>query len=137
MKSALLFLLLCCASVSPASAQDWAMDGRDPVGYFSDGRAMAGRVDIATMWKGYVWHFVSEDNRARFEADPRRFAPAFNGFCPVNLADGRLVEGNPEIFAVIGQRLYLLRSDAARSQLMDQPAEVLSRARTAWAETRK
>lgn len=113
------------------------MDGRDPVGYFSDGRAMAGRVDIATMWKGYVWHFVSEDNRARFEADPRRFAPAFNGFCPVNLADGRLVEGNPEIFAVIGQRLYLLRSDAARSQLMDQPAEVLSRARTAWAETRK
>lgn len=113
------------------------MDGRDPVGYFSDGRAMAGRGDIATMWKGHVWHFVSEENRARFEADPRRFAPAFNGYCPVNLADGRLVEGNPEIFAVIGQRLYLLRSDAARRRLMDQPTEVLSRARTAWADARK
>lgn len=65
-------LLLCPLA---AVAQDWALEGYDPVGYVAQGRPVPGRSDIATMWKGKIWHFASEDNRARFEADPQGYAP--------------------------------------------------------------
>ena len=34
---------------------------------------------------GYTFHFVSESNLARFEADPVRFAPQTGGFCAFSL----------------------------------------------------
>lgn|GEM_PF-825223 len=129
MKPLILSLLLVFASVIPAAAQIWALGGYDVVSYQKSGRPIPGRTDIATMWQGKIWHFATEENRARFEADPRSYAPGFGGLCPVSLAEGTKQKGDPRYFVIIGKRLYLLRSAAAERQLLSAPREVIMQAR--------
>lgn len=117
----------------PGRAQDFALGGFDPVVLFSEDRAVAGKADLVTMWHGQLWHFVSETNRAAFEANPRAFAPGLGGMCPVALAEGRSEPGRPDQFVVIGSRLYLLRSDDAREKILADPRGVLMQAKQFWA----
>jgi YHS domain-containing protein len=132
MKTLLLSLMLTLAPALPVMAQDWAIDGFDAVGFLESGRPIPGRGDISTLWKGKVWHFATEENRNRFEADPRSFAPAFGGLCPVALSEGRRVAGDPRDFVIIENRLYLVGSNRAVRKLQQAPREVLSRARERW-----
>ena len=124
-------------AASPAFAQDWALNGFDPVSYFSVGRAVPGEPDIATRWRGKSWHFSTEENRLKFESNPRAYAPGFGGFCPVSLAEGKRIPGDPRQFVVIGQRIYLLRSASAARQLMADPRGVLTSARRTWMQMAK
>ena len=116
-----------------AQAQDWALQGIDPVSYATEARAVPGRGDIVTMWGGKAWHFASEANRESFEANPRAFTPGLQGLCVVALAEGRSEPGDPRYFAVIGQRVYLVRSEQAREKLLSDPKHVLMEAKAAWA----
>ena len=134
MRALVLTLLLTLAPALPAAAQDWAVGGFDPVGYAQAGRALPGRSDIATMWRGQLWHFSSEENRARFEADPRSYAPALGGMCPVSVVEGRPQPGDPRHFALVGGRLYLLESGAAERRLMQDPTGITQAARQMWRE---
>ncbi len=128
------FLLVTALLLYPlaAVAQDWALEGYDPVGYVAQGRPVPGRSDIATMWKGKIWHFASEDNRARFEADPQGYAPGFAGNCPVSLSEGRMERGDPRYFMVVGSTLYLMRSAQAQRQMEVESDAVLARAAAVW-----
>lgn len=132
MKTLLAPILLTLSLVLPAVAQDWALEGFDPVGYITQNRALPGRSDISTMWRGKVWHFVSEENRARFEANPRSYIPVFDGYCPVQLSKGRFEIGNPSYFAIRDRRIYLLRSRAALREFVQNPEPILSLARSTW-----
>lgn len=132
MKTLLLSLILTSAPALPVLAQDWAIDGFDAVGFLESGRAVPGRGDISTLWKGQLWHFASEENRHRFESDPRSFAPAFGGLCPVALAEGRHVQGDPRHFVVIGDKLYLVGSHRSARKLQQAPQDILARAQESW-----
>lgn len=131
LKAVLLSLATLLAPVA-ALAQGWALGGMDAVAYRSAGDAVPGRSEISTRWAGQEWHFATEDNRAAFEANPRAFAPGLNGYCPVALAKGQVVAGNPRYFAIVGQRLYLMQSEAARQQFRADPRDWLMRAKAAF-----
>lgn len=137
MKRLFASVLIFLAVALPAAAQDWALNGFDPVGYFVQGRAVPGEPDIVTRWRGKSWHFASEENRLMFEANPRAYAPGFGGYCPVALSEGVRESGDPRQFVIIGQRIYLLRSAAAARQLMADPRTVLTKARKAWSQMAK
>ena len=123
---------LCCA-VSSAMAQDWAMDGMDPVSYRQENAAVPGRSDLVTVWRGMAWHFASEENRNMFESIPGAYAPGFGGLCVIALSEGRSEPGNPRYFAVIGHRTYFVRSAKARERLLADPQHILAEAKAAWA----
>lgn len=128
-----LALMLVLAPVAAASAQEWALDGMDPVAYRSQGAAVPGRSNIVTHWAGLDWHFASEDNRAAFEANPRAFAPGFRGYCPTLLAlKGRATPGDPRYFVVVGQRLYLFSSPDSRTRFLAEPRALLMKAKAAF-----
>lgn len=128
----LLASLLLVLSPVGSLAQDWALDGMDPVSYGADNAAVPGRTDLVTVWRGQAWHFASEQNRNLFEANPRVYTPGMGGLCVVALSEGRSEPGNPRHFVVIGQRTYLLRSAEARRRFLADPQGVLTRAKTAW-----
>lgn len=115
-----------------AQAQDWALDGMDPVSYGTENAAVPGRSDIVTYWRGKAWHFSSERNRNLFEANPNAYAPGLGGLCVVALSEGRSEPGNPRYFVVIGQRTYLLRSEQARKRILADPRGILMRAKAVW-----
>lgn len=115
-----------------ALAQDWALDGMDPVAYGSEGAAVPGRSDIVTMWRGEAWHFATEQNRNTFEANPKAYAPALDGLCVVALSEGRPEPGNPRFFVVIEKRTYLMRSEQARERFLADPKQIMQRAKATW-----
>lgn len=118
-------------TASAATAQDLAVGGMDTVELYVTGRPVPGRAELMTAWHGHAWLFVSEINRATFEADPRRYAPGFDGLCPSALANGARVPGRPELAVMIGGRVYLSSSEARRNELLANPAAVLEAAQNA------
>lgn len=115
-----------------ALAGGWAVGGMDVVELRDHGRLAAGRPDIATHWRGQDWLFTAEPQRNTFESNPRRYAPAFGGMCPVQLAKGRTAPGRPEYAMIVGGKLYLLSSEAGRAAMAADPQRILDMATQAW-----
>jgi YHS domain-containing protein len=96
------------AQTAPVYAEDGiAIDGTDPVSYFAEGRPVAGSPDYETAWRGAVWRFASEANRAAFEADPEAYAPQYGGWCAWAVADGYTASTVPDAWKIVDGRLYL------------------------------
>ena len=53
-----------------------AIDGFDPVAFFTDGRARPGRPDLELRSGGANWRFANEGNMAAFAAAPEGLCPA-------------------------------------------------------------
>ena len=110
-------LALTATRLRAAEPEIFAIDGTairgiDPVAYF-DAAAPVEGVD-ALMWKGVEWRFATPENRAAFEMDPMRWAPAFGGYCAYAASLGYLAPTVPEAWTVHEGRLYLNANLRAR-----------------------
>ena len=92
-----------------------AIDGFDPVAYFDEGRAIKG-IEVHTCeYLNKTWHFSSAENRDKFLSNPEKFSPQYGGFCAHSLGKNKIIESNPEAFAIRDDKLYLYRNnDLAR-----------------------
>jgi hypothetical protein len=113
-----------------------AIDGMDPVAYFTEGRAVPGRADLEASVAGAVWRFRNDDNRAFFLAHPEIYGPQFGGYDPVDVARGVTLAGRPQVWLVAGQRLYLFARIESRDAFAADPAAVLREARARWPHLR-
>jgi hypothetical protein len=86
---------------------DGAIRGYDPVAYHLDQKPVRGLATITHEWNGATWRFASEANRARFAADPARWAPRYGGYCAYGTSQGYKVSTDPAAFAIVDGRLYL------------------------------
>lgn len=86
-----------------------AIDGSDPVAYFTVGAPTAGAREISYEWAGQAWWFASEENRAAFIADPEAYAPQYGGYCAWAMAQdsGYVASTTPEAWAIVDGKLYL------------------------------
>lgn len=84
-----------------------ALDGYDPVAYFTDGKPVEGRAEIAHEWNGAVWRFSTAAHRDRFAADPAKYAPQYGGFCAYAVSKGYTADIDPEAWKIVDGRLYL------------------------------
>jgi hypothetical protein len=109
-----------------------AIEGFDPVAYFTDGEAVLGYEQFEASQAGAVWRFRNEGNRASFVAHPDIYGPQFGGYDPVDLARGVTVAGNPRFWLVSGQRLYLFNREQSRAAFAADSARVLRDAVRRW-----
>ncbi len=112
-----------------------ALDGFDPVSYFLADAPRPGRPRNETIWGGAVWRFASAANRAAFLAAPEVYAPRLGGNDALAMSEGRTVEASARIAAVVGDRLYLFVSDAARRMFLEDPLAA-ARAEAEWLQAR-
>jgi hypothetical protein len=94
----------------PASAADQlpvAIKGYDPVAYFTVGKPTRGRPDIELVWDEHRYQFSTPENRARFKAEPVRYAPQFSDYCAMALSKGEIVVADPENWAIADGKLYI------------------------------
>ena len=109
-----------------------AIEGFDPVAYFTDSLAVQGQAAFEVAASGAVWRFRNEGNRASFVAHPEIYGPQFGGYDPVDLGRGVTYAGNPRIWLVKGQRLYLFGREDNRDAFDADPARFLRDARARW-----
>lgn len=114
-----------------------AIEGYDPVAYFTDALAELGLPDFEASEAGAVWRFRNEGNRASFVAHPEIYGPQFGGYDPTDLARGVTVAGNPRLWLLAGERLYLFGREETRDAFAAAPAHLLREANARWPQLRE
>ena len=110
-----------------------AIEGMDPVSYFTEAAPEPGKPDFEYDWKGVPWYFASAANRDVFIGAPDIYAPQFGGHCAMSLSRGYLSDGNPQIYAVVAARLYVFYSVANREAFLLSPGVAIKDATSHWA----
>ena len=59
---------------------DTAINGYDPVAYFTVGKPLKGQDGLATDWMGAKWKFSSQANLDLFKTNPEKYAPQYGGY---------------------------------------------------------
>src|SRR5262245_14173420 len=84
-----------------------ALDGHDPVAYFSTARPAKGTAEHSLTWNGATWRFASAENKAAFEKEPAKYAPQYGGYCAWAVSEGYTAKGDPAVWRIVDGKLYL------------------------------
>lgn len=92
-----------------------ALQGHDPVAYFTTGGPLAGDSAHQLTWNGAVWRFATAENKAQFTAEPTAYAPQFGGYCAWATSRGYIAPGDAQHWRIVDNRLFLNFNDRART----------------------
>ena len=133
MKSILFAAALCVFSLS-SFAQDVvvlrkkhfnlekgiAINGYDPVTYFTKNKAVKGSKELAVLHQGITYYFSSVANKEAFKVNPSKYEPEYGGWCAYAMAkNGEKVSVDPETFKILNGRLYLFYNRYFTNTLKD------------------
>jgi hypothetical protein len=131
-----LFAAAARASLTARIVVDWhtglAIDGYDPVAFFTDGTPLPGSSAFELRHAGVVWRFRNVGNRAAFAERPDIYMPRYGGYDPVAVARGVAVAGEPNVWIIVGQRLFLFYDPADRQKFTGDPVHVIATADRKW-----
>ncbi|HHG89772.1 MAG TPA: YHS domain-containing protein [Devosia sp.] len=109
-----------------------AINGTDPVAYFSEDKPVEGSADFATEWMGAAWHFSSAENRDLFVGAPEDYAPQYGGYCAFAVASGYTASTVPEAWTIHNGKLYLNFSLGVRERWRKDMDNLIARADENW-----
>ena len=118
MNKSILFLLFAFVSVTGLAQNSRAthfnlekkvaIQGYDPVAYFTQKKAIKGKSSLASTYEGVIYYFSSQAHKEAFAKNPSGYEPQYGGWCAFAMGDyGEKVEVNPETFKVLDGKLYL------------------------------
>lgn len=113
-------------------AQHLALEGYDPVAYFTDAKPVKGDAAISAVYRGATYHFASTAHRDMFISDPAKYEPQFGGFCAYAASINKISPVNPEIWQMSDGRLLLQHTPEAYRLFNENTAGNLARADANW-----
>ena len=114
-----------------------AIDGYDPVAYFTDSMAVQGKADITLEWQGATWHFSTEDHRRLFEELPERYAPHYGGYCAYGWSQGYPAKIDPQAWTIVDGKLYLNYDKKVQALWNKKQSAYIEKANTNWEKALK
>jgi YHS domain-containing protein len=85
-----------------------AIDGYDPVAYFTQNKAIKGNKKFAVSVDGIIYYCSSQINKDLLVKTPTKYEPQYGGWCAYAMgAKGTKVEIDPETFKIKDGKLYL------------------------------
>ena len=85
-----------------------AIDGYDPVAYFTQNKAIKGNKKFAVSIDGIIYYCSSQVNKDLLVKTPTKYEPQYGGWCAYAMgAKGTKVEIDPETFKIKDGKLYL------------------------------
>ena len=85
-----------------------AIQGYDPVAYFTQKKAIKGKAALAFTYEGATYYFSSQANKEAFAKNPLQYEPQYGGWCAFAMGDyGKKVGVDPETFKIVDGKLYL------------------------------
>ena len=141
MKTFLLSALVClllssCATKQPEifSASSGAINGYDPVAYFTEQKPVKGKSEFTYQWKDANWLFSSQQNLELFAKDPEKYAPQYGGYCAYGCSKGKKATTDPDAWTIVDGKLYLNHSADVKNLWMKQQDENIETADKNWPE---
>src|SRR5579872_7326843 len=124
------------AATTEMIVADWhtglAIDGYDPVAFFTDGKPLKGSAAFERRHDGVVWRFRNGGNRAAFAERPDIYMPRYGGYDPVGVARGVAVAGKPNVWLIASQRLFLFYDPADRQKFTGDAVHFIATADRKW-----
>jgi YHS domain-containing protein len=102
-----LFFAIAFPFAAAAESTKLAMQGYDPVNYFTEARPAKGSPEFSFVWDGERYLFANAKHRDMFVSDPGRYSPQFPGWCAAALTRGEHVVPDPQNWIIIDGKLYL------------------------------
>jgi YHS domain-containing protein len=84
-----------------------AINGYDPVAYFTDNKSVMGNKKYSFKWNNAEWYFASKIHLEMFEKSPEKYAPQYGGFCAFGITKNKLVSSDPNAWSIVDGKLYL------------------------------
>jgi len=115
-----------------------ALNGYCPVSYQTEPTPVGGDPNIRVEYRNKLYFFANEEAKQTFVKDPERYAPRLDGLCTTALGGpyGNRFEGDPTVYAVVDNRLYLFSSERAKRSYESRGKPVLERAEALFAKPR-
>ena len=137
--SAMLAGLLLATGLSPSARSEepkLSISGYDPVAYFTDGKPVQGKSEIEHLWHKLRWRFASSEHREMFAKDPDHYAPQYDGYCALGVAETGGVAHkdtvDPEAWAIVDGKLYLTHMPQGMDDWRQNPAAFIKQADANW-----
>jgi len=113
-----------------------AVQGYDVVSYQNAKRPVRGNGNFVAEYNGAVYLFSNKENQKMFSNNPERYAPAYGGFCAYGISLRKKFIGDPEVWRVTKNKLYLnLDTNIQAQWLKDVPGHIKT-ANTQWKNVR-
>jgi YHS domain-containing protein len=120
------------APIYTSAFDDIAVQGYDPVAYFTDGKPVKGTKAFATTWNGAEFRFASAANRDAFKANPEKYAPQYGGYCAWAVSQGYTAKGDAKHWKIVDGKLYLNYNTSVQKKWEGDIPGFISAANTNW-----
>ena len=115
MKRVFLFLLLLISvpafgqnkTLLNLDKQGVAIQGYDPVAFFTQNRPVKGRPEFESKYNGARYLFASAEDKSTFDANPAKYEPQFGGFCAYAASQNHTAPVKIEAFQIVNGRLLM------------------------------
>jgi len=114
-----------------------AIQGYDPVAYFTEGRPIKGYPEYVARWDEATWMFATAESRDVFEANPKKYAPQYGGFCAYAVSHGSKADIAPFAFSILNEKLYLNYSAEVKALWETDTSRYIKTADQIWERMRK
>jgi YHS domain-containing protein len=93
--------------VNVAGVSGVALDGYDPVAFFTDKKPVNGDPSITVKHKDATYFFANKEHKAAFESAPEKYLPQCGGYCAFGVSVGALFPVDVNTWQVREGKLYL------------------------------
>lgn len=115
-----------------ASSTGLALQGYDPVAYFTQGQPTKGNWQITASHNDATYRFASEEHKKKFLANPDAYLPQYGGYCAFGAAMGFKFDGDPNYWKVVDNKLYLNISQDVQQRWQGDTAQYIPLANEKW-----
>lgn len=109
-----------------------ALEGYDPVAFFTDAKPVMGDPKIRSIHGGAVYWFANSAHKEMFDANPAKYEPQFGGWCAYAASIDALSPIEPKYWEIVNGRLLLQHNQKAWDLWHKDAANNLVKADKNW-----
>ena len=123
--------------VNKTKLRGLAIEGYDPVAYFTQARPVKGSGDFEHEWMNATWRFATAANRDAFAKNPQTYAPQYGGYCAFGVSRGYAVGIDPAAWKIVDGKLYLNYNAEVQREWAKDIAGYIKKANENWPKVLK
>lgn len=109
-----------------------AIQGYDPVAFFTDNRPVKGNAQFQSEDRGARYYFASSEHKAAFDKEPAKYEPQFGGYCAYGASQGHKAPVKIEAWQIVNGRLLMQYDLGVKDNFNKDQQNNLSKADRNW-----
>lgn len=109
-----------------------AIQGYDPVAFFTDHRPVKGSTEFVVKHEGAIYLFASKEHRGLFLKDSKMYEPGYGGYCAYGVSRDKLVDVDVNAFQIVDGKLLMQYSKGVRDDFNEDAKGNLAKANANW-----